>query len=58
MQDEIIREVETTREQIAERHGYDVRKIAAYLRERAAEQRMAETEQKPEPASPSSEDPA
>lgn len=58
MQDEIIREVETAREKIAERHGYDVRKIAAYLRERATEQRMAETEQKSEPSSPSSKDSA
>jgi len=44
MQDEIIREVEATREKIAERHGYDVRKIAAYLREQAAKRRATEAE--------------
>lgn len=46
MQDEIIREVEATREKIAERHGYDVRKIAAYLREQAAKRRATEAERK------------
>jgi len=39
MQDEIIRGVEATRAKIAERHGYDVKRIAAHLRERAAERR-------------------
>lgn len=47
IQDEIIQEVETTREKIAERHGYDARKIAAYLRERAAKQRETEVEDEP-----------
>jgi hypothetical protein len=46
MQDEIIREVEATREKIAERHGYDVRKIAAYLRKQAAKRRATEAERK------------
>lgn len=53
MGDEIIREVEATREKIAERHGYDVKKIAAYLREQAAKRRA--TEAKPEPPSRPSE---
>lgn len=47
MQDEIIREVEATRERIAKRYGYDVRKIAEYLRERAAKRRTSKMERKP-----------
>ena len=46
MQDEIIREVEATRERIAKRYGYDVRKIARYLRERAAKQHTTKMERK------------
>ena len=46
MKDEIIRGVEATREKIAERYGYDVRKIAGYLRERAAKRRTAGREHK------------
>lgn len=34
MLDAIIRKVETTRERLAERFDYDVRKIAAYLKNR------------------------
>ncbi len=47
MQDEIIREVEATRERIAKRYGYDVRKIAEYLRERAAKRRTSKMDRKP-----------
>lgn len=54
MQDEIIQEVEATREKIAERHGYDVKKIAAYLRERATRQREAEVESESAPCLPGS----
>jgi hypothetical protein len=39
MQDSIIREIETTRERLAERFDHDVRKIAAYLKSRSAERR-------------------
>jgi hypothetical protein len=46
MKDEIIREVEATREKIAKRYGYDVRKIAEYLRERAAKRRTTRMERK------------
>lgn len=44
MEDEIIREVEATREKIAERHGYDVKKIAAYLREQAKKRHATEAD--------------
>ncbi len=46
MQDKIIREVEATRERIAECYGYDVRKIAEYLRERATKRHTTERERK------------
>ena len=39
MRDQVIREVEETREAIAHRFDYDIKKIAAYLRERAADRR-------------------
>ena len=42
MEDDIIREVDATRGKIAERHGYDVKEISAYLRKRAAERRVAQ----------------
>jgi RIO-like serine/threonine protein kinase len=44
MQDQIIQEVEETRAEIARRFDYDVRKIAAYFRERAADRRKKEAE--------------
>lgn len=44
MQDRIMEEVEKTREEIARRFDYDVKKIAAYLRERAADRRKKEAE--------------
>ena len=40
------REVEATREKIAARYGCDVRKIAGYLRERAAKRRTTRMERK------------
>jgi len=39
MQDQVMQEVEETREEIARRFDYDIKKIAAYLRERAADRR-------------------
>lgn len=45
MQDRIMEEVEKTREEIARRFDYDVKQIAAYLRERAADRRKKEAEQ-------------
>ncbi len=42
MQDQVIRKVEETREEIARRFDYDIKKIAAYLRERAADRRQKE----------------
>lgn len=42
MQDRIIQEVEETREEIARRFDYDVKKIAAYLRKQAADRRAAD----------------
>ena len=42
MQDRIIQEVEETREEIARRFDYDIKKIAAYLRKQAADRRAAD----------------
>jgi len=42
MRDQVIQEVEKTREEIARRFDYDIKKIAAYLRERAADRRKKE----------------
>jgi hypothetical protein len=42
MRDQVIQEVEETREEIARRFDYDIKKIAAYLRERAADRREKE----------------
>jgi hypothetical protein len=42
MQDSIIQEVEDTRERLARRFDYDVKEIAAYLRQRAKERRAAQ----------------
>jgi hypothetical protein len=54
MQDRIIKEVEETREEIARRFDYDVKKIAAYLRKRAAGRREAEAKKESDTgASPS-----
>jgi uncharacterized protein YllA (UPF0747 family) len=39
MQDQVMQEVEETREEIARRFDYDIKKIATYLRERAADRR-------------------
>lgn len=44
MQDRIMQEVEGTREEIARRFDYDVKKIAAYLRKQAAGRREKEAE--------------
>lgn len=37
MQDQVMQEVEETREEIARRFDYDIKKIATYLRKRAAD---------------------
>jgi len=42
MRDQVIQEVEETREEIARRFDYDIKKIAAYLRERAADRHKKE----------------
>jgi RIO-like serine/threonine protein kinase len=46
MQDQLMQEVEETREEIARRFDYDVKKIVAYLRERAADRRKKESNKK------------
>lgn len=44
MQDRIIQEVEETREEIARRFDYDIKKIAAYFRKQAAGRHEEEAE--------------
>ena len=51
MQDEVIREVRRVREEIARRNDYDVRKIVADIRARAA-QREASERGEPEECEP------
>lgn len=46
MQDQVMKEVEETREEIARRFDYDVKRIAAYLRKQAAGRRETASEKK------------
>lgn len=50
MRDQIIQEVEETREEIARRFDYDVNKIAGYLRERAADRRKKKSSSEASPS--------
>jgi hypothetical protein len=45
MQDQLMQEVEETREEVARRFDYDVKKIAAYLRKRAAGRRETDAKE-------------
>ena len=51
MRDQIMQEVEETREEIARRFDDDVKKIAAYPRDRAADRRGKKAEKQSREAS-------